>query len=177
MVKAGLASVLGDEYDYVKWMGKHLTKPKRSRRRVGEKGEDEDEDEDEEERAGGYSVEMDREEAEAILQELMEGGREDGEEEPGVVYRAEGLKFAHAFEGHLLFVDGHVWELKDEDEERRRRVCAYLTGGPSPLPAGEMKELLQSSSECGEIVREWLERGILYVLGEEIEVEEEDEEE
>ena len=179
MIKQGLASVLGDEYVLARWMGKHLTRPKRQRRR-GRVGEEEDEDEDEEvekgEGGGGYCVEIDREEAEAIVQELMEGGREDeGEEERGMVYRAEGLKFAHAFEGLLLFVDGHVWELKDEDEERRRRVCACLTGGPSPLPVGEIKELLKLSPECGEIVREWLERGFLYVLGEEIEVDEEEE--
>ena len=177
MVKRGVASVLDDEYVLARWMGKHLTRPRRTRRQRIEEVEKEGNGEEEDEGGGGYLVEMDREEAEAIVQELMERGGEEGEKEQrrGVVYRAEGLKFAHALEHRLLFVDGHVWELKDEDGERRWRVCACLTGGPSPLPAGKLKELLTSSPECSEIVSEWLERGFLYVLDEETEVVEEGE--
>lgn len=176
MVKKGMASVLDDEYVLARWMGKHLTRPRQTRRQRVREEEEEGNGEDGEEGGGGYLVEIDREEAETIVQELMERGKGEGEKEEqwGVVYRAEGLKFAHALENSLLFVDGHVWELKDEDGERRWRVCACLTGGPSPLPADELKELLNSSPECSEIVREWLERGFLYVLGEETVVVEEE---
>lgn len=162
LVQDALAAVLDDDALLARWAGRSLTGPKhRSRAVAAEEGEE-------------YGVWMEREEARAVVQELLgwESSRETEEKGatqasmPRKLYRAEGLKFAHADGGRLLFVDGHVWDLRDEDEERRRRICNCLTGGASPFPLQDISSVLRESLECVDVVTEWLMRGFLYVVEE-----------
>ncbi len=139
LVQDGLAPILDDERALAGWLGRHLTTPKRARL-----------DED-------YPPRMGREEAEAVVQRLLS--------DEVAVYRAEGLKFAHASKHRLLFVDGHMWELKTPEEGLRRRMCACLSSGPSPLPTHELRDLLaMRNDEFMAMVTAWLEQGVLYVL-------------
>jgi hypothetical protein len=91
------------------------------------------------------------------------------------LYRAEGVKFAHAASGNQrwLFVDGRSWEVPSPiTPDAAKRVCALLTGGVSPIPSAGVRSLLLQEEEeeggVGEAIEgllvELLDSGLLYPL-------------
>lgn len=88
------------------------------------------------------------------------------------LFRAEGVKFAHAAAApgpnggrrRWLFVDGLSWELPATcNAQGAKRVCALLTAGPSPIPATDVRALL---SEGGGGVGQALEALLVSLLDE-----------
>lgn len=104
------------------------------------------------------------------------------------LYRAEGVKFAHAAAAapnsskssksskisqrkRWLFVDGRAWAVPAAatTEEGARRVCALLTGGPSPITGAAVRGMLEEEQGgVGEALEalmvELLDGGFLYPL-------------
>lgn len=94
--------------------------------------------------------------------------------QPIELYRAEGITFAHAAAGNerFLFADGRAWLVPTIDTGTAKRVCALLTGGPSPLPCADVRAMLLEAegvadgggAALGALLIELLDEGYLYAL-------------